>query len=158
MRKIVGVAIGCLLVSACAGNRERLVASFDHSEWHRSSMLVLDVPSGGFQARFRDGTLANGRFSRDEMREIRARLEAARAAGFAAPPENPGPLIVSNGGDPTLELRGRGVYLTAPSHEWEWTQAAHDLHDYINQALDARGDEWRMPVTRTRSGKLDWNL
>lgn len=157
MHKIVGVMIACALANACAGNRERLVASFDHSEWHRPSILMLDVPTGGFQARFRDGTLANGRFSRDEMREIRARLAAARAAGFAAA-DGGGMLIVSNGGTPTLKLQDGQVRLEAPAKYHRWTPEAYDLQDYIERRLDARGDDWSMPVNRTRSGKLDWSL
>src|SRR5688500_14259948 len=90
-------AVALCLLSAGAPGRESLRASFDHSEWHPHSMLVLDVATGGFQAEFRDGTRAVGRFSTDEMREIRARLAAARAVGFA-PREGVEPvLVVSNG-------------------------------------------------------------
>ena len=143
-------ALACL--AGCAG-RESLQASFDHSEWHAPSMLRLDVASGGFQAEFRDGTRAVGRFSGEEMREIRSRLAAARAAGFAAPHDDER-IIISNGGTPTLALKGGAVALAAPADYSDWTAEAYELQDYIERRLDARGDEWSMPRLIDRRGRI----
>ncbi len=147
-------AVALCLLSACATGRESLRASFDHSEWHPHSMLVLDVATGGFQAEFRDGTRAVGRFSTDEMREIRARLAAARAAGFA-PREGVEPvLVVSNGGTPILELEDGEMHLRTPARYHEWSPEAYELQDYISRRLYERGDDWTMPRHRFHLGRI----
>jgi hypothetical protein len=149
------VAIAAL--AGCAG-RQTLQTSFDHSEWHPSSMLRLDVASGGFVAEFRDGTLANGRFSADETGRIQALLAAAQSTGFTDPlcgrdgKDHPLRIVVSNGGQQTLVLDRGGERLVAPENEACWTDEAQALHSFIEHTLDTRGDDWSMPRQRLRFG------
>lgn len=157
-RIVVATALACALLEACAGGRERLVSSFDHSEWHPWSTLTLDMPTGGFTAKFWDGTHANGRFSTGEMQQIATRLAEARKAGFDDPTcgeatEGYRRIVISNGGQKTLELRGPAP-LTAPSGMGCWTPEAEALHASISRILAARGDDWTMPRRRPPPGRV----
>lgn len=157
MRRAFLTLTAVALFGGCAG-QQTLQASFDHSEWHASSMLRLDVASGGFVAQFRDGTHASGRFSRGETRHIQALVADARSAGFAdaqCGPDGKGHpvrIVVSNGGQQTLVLDGGKTRLEAPEDMGCWTPEADALHDFISRTLYARGDDWRMPRQRTRFG------
>jgi hypothetical protein len=141
---MTGRAIVPLLVAsalgACAGARETVRASVDHSEWHQWSYVLLHVPSGGFSLDFPDGTRATGRFSAADMRQIRARLAAARAGSLDDPkcgatPENPyGQIVLSNGGPRTLELRPP-TSTVVPKEEGCWSAEADALHRSIETAF-----------------------
>ena len=149
--------LACAALGACAG-QQTLQASFDHSEWHPWSMLRLDVASGGFVAQFYDGTVANGRFSTEETRQIQTLLAAARFAGFTDPTcgaaANDGyrRIVVSNGGVQTLGFDGAGNRLEAPVDMGCWTPEADDLHRFIGRTLDERGNDWRMRPQRMHFG------
>jgi hypothetical protein len=151
------IALAFAALGGCAGP-ETLQASFDHSEWHQPAMLRLDVASGGFVAEFRDGTHATGRFSSDETRQIQTLVAAAHSSGFADPTcgaaANDGNrrIVVSNGGQQTLVLDGRGDRLDAPVDMGCWTPEADALHAFVNRTLYARGDDWRMPRQRLHFG------
>jgi hypothetical protein len=145
-------------LAGCAG-RETLRVSFDHSEWHEPSLLVLDVPTGGFSALFRDGSHAAGSFSRSEMREIKSLLHAAKESGFAnddclrTPPRERRFIVVSNGGRQRLDYRVKETKLDAPADLTCWTTQATALHDFINSLLYRRGNAWTMPRQRRESSQ-----